>query len=140
MNNDHQIEHIDLTCARIGVLYAFVTPVDWWDGWLPVDTMLHNFIKGTDPDNAEQRLSEISSYEHFIHVAKQAARMRGGWEGDIREGIYATGLVIPGDPSSTLIFGWKHDNNGDTFIASPIAIPGWSSIPHVIHKEVHFKY
>jgi len=138
--SDHEVINIDLTCPRIGYLYAFVTPVDWWDGWLPVDTMLKDHIKGMDPDDVEMRETEIASHERFLHIAKQAARMRGGWEGDIREGVYATGLVVPGDPTSVLIFGWKQSNNGDTFIASPNRIPGWSEMSNVIHKEVRFTY
>jgi hypothetical protein len=45
------------------------------------------------------------------------------WEGDIREGPFVSMLPFPGNNWSAPIIAWKQDNNGTTFIASPVSLP-----------------
>ena len=46
---------------------------------------------------------------------------RIAWEGDVREGPYY--FALPRDPEMSLGYIIKQDNNGNCFVASPVALP-----------------
>ncbi len=63
-----------------------------------------------------------SPYEKMKQHALQIAR-KVGWEGDIREGPFIAGLPTDkGGEDGKVMIAWKQDNNGDTFIVSPIRL------------------
>jgi hypothetical protein len=137
------VKRVDFSLPRIGYLYAFTTPVDWWYGWQPYTDIQH---ADASPFTIHSPLAPpdemYNDTRRFYQLAQRAAKDHAGWEGDIREGPYMAGYVIPGDPTSHVIIGWKHDNNGDTFIASPVQLwrEGKDNYDHSIQVEVQFRY
>ena len=92
-------------------------PIDQWSGWQCPDKV---FI-GTEEDVDAHQSADWG--ELWTSVQKLALQM--GWEGDVRDGPYVT--VLPREPldywPGHVIIAWKQDNNGDTFLASPIHLP-----------------
>ena len=93
-----------------------VPPIDFWNGWQkPSDlfrvSVSDNTFEWHDP--AEW----ASMWAKAQKLAKKA-----GWDGDIRDGPYVTVLPMPPGPPPVVI-GWKEDNNGNTFIATPYELP-----------------
>jgi hypothetical protein len=92
--------------AAAGLHVYSIPPFDFWDGWLTEKEYL-------------QRSERPVGYYSFRAVAFERARAMG-WEGDIREGPYVAGLPYE---ERDIIVAWKQDNNGQTFIASPVELP-----------------
>ncbi len=86
--------------------YHMIYPIDWWEGWRHWDTLSFDIHH-----DGEEALKDIKAA--FIDL---------GWEGDVRDGPYVT--VIPTDDSydPQYIVAFKQDNNGETFVASPIPL------------------
>jgi hypothetical protein len=92
-----------------------IPPIDDWRGWQrPSDLFRVSVSEWSEWfDPPLWRPSWVKAQE----LAKKA-----GWDGDIRDGPYVTVLPLPPGPSPVVI-GWKQDNNGNCFIASPYKLP-----------------
>ncbi|MDF2784473.1 MAG: uncharacterized protein K0S95_1008 [Pantoea eucrina] len=101
-----------------------IAPIDW--NWDFMDTVEQTVAKMAEksaldfPHGDEHRLSEV---KQFINDWEQARNLAyaGMWEGDYREPPKV--FWIPDDHSFTYAFVWKQDNNGTTFIVSPVPLP-----------------
>jgi hypothetical protein len=86
--------------------------MDKWPGWMTEAQFRENL------HNQEA----LQDYEAFREEAFRMAR-EAGWEGDIREGPFISGLPSDADePAGRIMIAWKQDNNGETFIVSPFAL------------------
>lgn len=98
-------------------LYVYsIDPIDYWPGW----------YQEADYLKSVQEYDEIpgASFADEYHALKKralAAADSAGWEGDIREGPFVAGLPSTGGEVQVLI-AWKQDNNGTTFIVSPVPL------------------
>ena len=97
-------------------------PIDFFDGAVPIS------------EAGERMVAIPGGYGLFnlIRLAMECSRavaLAGGsyWEGDIRgQDLYVFGIPDPGESAFRLGLMWKQDNNGSTFICSPVALP-WIS-------------
>lgn len=95
-------------------------PIDFWPGWLKEDAYLAGL------GNVYRAEGEVeSAIEHYNRQKARAFFLAGkvGWEGDVREGPFIAGLPTdePGEDGKVMI-AWKQDNNGDTFVVSPLRL------------------
>jgi len=88
-------------------------PIDHWDGW---DNVRYHLLRDANdfdcigPSVVQSRLEIAQLLARFI-----------GWEGDIREGPFLSGIPWEtGIPQ--FILAWKQNNNGETFVASPVQL------------------
>ena len=98
-------------------------PLDYFDGMVPLDEAIQKRANDdTTPPGWGIGINEII---HFImFCAYKVAKKKTFWEGDIRgNNIYLFSLPDPDSVSSRLGLIWKQDNNGTTFICSPVEIP-----------------
>jgi hypothetical protein len=112
-------------------VYRTDLPIDLWLGWTPEGAYFNRLAELTTPSSLYDTFSDHCSIrERAFSLARKI-----GWEGDIREGPYVIGLPVQqGDGGDTyIILGWKQDNNGETFIASPVELP-W--LGHGIHQRI----
>jgi hypothetical protein len=101
-------------------VYARMT-IDFWAGWLEEaeykNQLPRRFYTPEDIKNA------LAKYESFLEKGKGLAA-KVGWEGDMRDGPYVAGLPKPASGrDGQVMVAWKQDNNGDTFIVSPLRLP-----------------
>jgi hypothetical protein len=94
-------------------------PVDWWCGCLTFD----QYVATLQP-------KEIAEAKALLEKAKAHAD-QCGWEGDMVEGPFVFG-VPPRHGYNTFDvgFAWKQDNNGTTYVVSPVPMP-WLEPPDV---------
>jgi|SRR6516162_9784968 hypothetical protein len=122
-------------------LYIYcLDPIDDWAGWTSISNMLSN---GRGPSDGDELYYE-SKWQDVIGVVRRwraAARLakKIGWEGDFRNEILFPAISplptgFSGDGGEYLI-GWKQDNNGSTFIASPYPL-SWLSDAMVLERIV----
>lgn len=83
-----------------------IIPIDFWQGWIPVDEFLQRW-----PDLIEDVELQL------LIVKREATRM--GWDGHGE--ICMTGFPIEG--GGGYLFGWQQQDNGTSFIVSPIEMP-----------------
>lgn len=100
------------------VVYC-VNPIDDWKGWQEPYPLF-----AEDEDDYNTTLTP-TKWKPLWDKAQRLA-LRVGWEGDIRDGPFVT--IIPGSMfmhsgEPLAIIGWKQDNNGTTFLASPFRLP-----------------
>jgi hypothetical protein len=102
-------------------------PCDWWHGWRKPEEVV-GFPGRGDAEGYEGAISP-EEWVTVWRLAQEGAQLIG-WEGDIRRGEggpWVTMLPMPGNV--TWLVAWKQDNNGTTFIASPVALP-WLTGKH----------
>ena len=93
-----------------------LSPIDYWLGWMKEADYLAS-AKDYDDMIGNTFVDDYKALK--LKAFAQAKSV--GWEGDIREGPYVTGL--PSDSGEVYVMlGWKQDNNGTTFIASPVQL------------------
>ena len=63
---------------------------------------------------------DFNNFVKDFTTAKQLA-LEEGWEGDFRGEAHV--FQIPVEGSFTYGFAWKQDNNGSTFVISPVELP-----------------
>jgi hypothetical protein len=99
--------------------YYCVDPIDFWIGALTGKQLLETIWKGNPSDwhNISCVCKKIDDLEAN---AKEAFRSMG-WEGDVREGPFY--FALPGHNEMLIGYIIKQDNNGDTYIASPVPLP-----------------
>lgn len=100
-------------------LFVYAVPsIDYWEGWIAEKDFMLSCLQDATVDWGLMRLGEYAELRrHAMALAKRA-----GWEGDIRQGPYVAALPN-GDCESDLMIAWKQDNNGETFIVSPLLLP-----------------
>ncbi len=82
-------------------------PIDYFEGCVP----LADYLKNTANPDINDIISEL-----VVNMGKFK-----GWEGIIQDGIWV--FAIPDDVETKVGFVWKQDNNGTTFVISPIPLP-----------------
>lgn len=99
-------------------LYVYaIAPIDFWDGWMTRDQFISSYNSEHMEGGADDHCDDLIA--HAEKVAQIA-----GWEGDYRQGPFFSGIPSEsGNCSSETMIGWKQDNNGMTFIASPYRLP-----------------
>ena len=105
-------------------MFIYATgPLDYSDGMIPLDEAIQK-IANSDAIPPEWGIG-INEIIHFIMLcAYKVAKEKTFWEGDIRDNnIYLFSLPDPSSNSTRLGLVWKQDNNGTTFICSPVEIP-----------------
>ncbi len=97
-----------------------VEPIDAWLGWMDE----HQFRASLDRWYAPEDRDLIwTIYENFRNAAQKAAR-DAGWEGDVREGPFIAGVpTFEIRNTSLFMVAWKQDEDGLTFIGSPVRLP-----------------
>ena len=96
-------------------LYVYATgPTDYWEGLLPADDWLR--APGT-PSDVRDRLARWGE-------ALAAVRQHPWWDGKLQGGSWPMVSGLPsGEPSPHVFFTWKIENNGTTFVVSPVRLP-----------------
>lgn len=104
--------------------YALSEPIDDFSGCIPFRAYVENVL--SDRSDFCEVGSELQSRfillsEIYANIA-EAMNGTAGWEGDVRgDDLYV--FALPGHSGSTLIgYVWKQDNNGSTFVASPVRL------------------
>ncbi|MCA7086064.1 hypothetical protein K7G19_20960 [Cupriavidus sp. DB3] len=105
--------------------YAYhIVPIDF--GWHLLSTVEETAAR-LGADEARSRVSgdivEEPTVAAFADLYKRAqtAAMHAGWEGDFRQGPVV--FWIPEQDGFYPGFVWKQDNNGSTFVVSPVRLP-----------------
>lgn len=96
-----------------------LSPIDTWSGWSTEDEYKASEATQNDYDRPY-------ALEQFEKAKAQALELgkRAGWEGDFSVGPMVAGLPNRGgDTMSGILIGWKQQNDGTTFVASPYRLP-----------------
>lgn len=103
-------------------MYVYhLSPIDFWHPWKTESAYLEDIKQ--DGYNASHWEKAYTAFKAKAMELGKAA----GWEGDIRQGPFIGGLPMDVDDSRYCL-AWKQDNNGTTFIASPVKLP-WLGEP-----------
>lgn len=98
-----------------GFVYE-LPPIDWWIGWTLAKTI-----------KADRDALETGANGEIVKALRTALKEileRTSWEGDFGEGPRVIGLPHENEPEfSLLVVGFKQQNNGTTFIWSPVQLP-----------------
>ena len=78
--------------------------------------ILHGPVIGDSPGMA------VTEFLDALTNARSRAHAKG-WEGDFHKGQEPRVCWLPAPHAFAYAFVWKQDNNGDTFVVSPIALP-----------------
>lgn len=83
-----------------------INPIDFWNGWQPVESMEHRAVF-------------TLAFNAVIAEGIGNRELRAG------EGGNPWWTPFPGNDSGSPLYliAWKQDNNGDTFIVSPVELP-----------------
>ncbi len=104
----------------IDIFVYGVEPIDAWLGWSDEAQFRASVDKWCYP---ERRDAIWALYEAFRDRAQIIARDLG-WQGDIREGPFIAGVpTFEIRNTSLFMVAWKQDDDGLTFIASPVQLP-----------------
>ena len=104
-------------------------PIDCWTGWRKPSKVFRVQLDVSAPASAEREAWEAwrsdKSWNKLWAAARSGAR-RLGWDGDVREGPLV--CVLPWHDSESpnlapVVIGWKQDDDGTTFVASPVRLP-----------------
>lgn len=94
--------------------YVLDGPVDWFRGAVHLDDLLEQCRE----DREEFRNVSKLLMGAVAAVLKECCE----WEGSITAGPYVFALPVHDSSSLHLGFVWKQNNNGTTFIASPLPL------------------
>ncbi|MBC2653774.1 hypothetical protein H7F50_04260 [Novosphingobium flavum] len=106
-------------------VYA-ITPIDWTWEFLPtvedvaVQFARHDATLAVHGYQFEGPM--LPELLKRLERAKTIARQHG-WEGDYRSDATPRVFFVPGEGQFEYGFAWKQENNGTTFVASPVAMP-----------------
>ena len=89
-----------------------ISPIDLWGLAIPVSSL--SGPRRTWADG----LVEIAMHDVAMNDV--------GWEGDVREGPYI--IPVLAEVEVLHAVAWKQDNNGNTFIWSPVPLPHLDSV------------
>ena len=106
-------------------VYA-ISPIDF--GWehCPTVSEFAGQIARLEFDNIGY--GSRGDFDEFVknfEKAKELALAKG-WEGDIRGEAHV--FQVPVEGAFAYGFAWKQDNNGDTFVISPVELPHLKSL------------
>jgi hypothetical protein len=102
----------------LGYIYK-CNPIDYWSGWLRMPKAMAAW---TD-DALRNGGSERSPLDLFKIAQSMADKLWAYDSHDVRgEEIYATALPM-GECDCGWIVAWKVENNGSTYVYSPISLP-----------------
>jgi hypothetical protein len=82
----------------------------------------HGFAIAEDNNVYPTARTALNEAEHFLNAMNEASALASqiGWEGDVRGEVNV--LWLPAEGTFDYGFVWKHDNNGDTFVAAPMPL------------------
>jgi hypothetical protein len=107
-------------------LYAYeIVPIDFgFEHLRHVDehrkALASRWAEATESDEREDAANACVAFDAFHKSALEAAS-GVGWEGDFRNGPYVG--FIPDEGEMATYFVWKQDNNGTTYVVTPIEMP-----------------
>jgi hypothetical protein len=96
-----------------------ISPIDYFDGCVTLAEYIISMTEKADDDYTYKAVIADLNKEICVLVTEMSKMEL--WDGDIREGIYV--FAVPDDTATKIGFIWKHDNNGCTFVISPIELP-----------------
>lgn len=92
-------------------------PIDWWEGWWSVYHVADCIMDTDYTDWFETRLTTLAA---AAGIAEWLIARNTRWEGD---GVLRmTALPIPEHGTTEWLFAVKQNNNGDTFLCSPVPL------------------
>jgi len=97
-------------------------PLDWFEALKSFEEYLEGIKlqhEGIKSDNVVE--GEINEAITLLMEACYIAAKNSSWEGDIRTGPFVVGL--PGDCDAKILIIFKQDNDGTTFLLSPVELP-----------------
>ena len=93
-----------------------IAPMDHWIGWREEYDFLNDLEKLDDDSYG----AAIQAYEAFnVHAYHKACK--AGLGAETYDGPYVAALPTS-DGEIRLVMAWKQENNGTTFIASPVSL------------------
>lgn len=108
--------------------YALNQPIDDFSGCVPFRSYVEDVLSyrsafcevGRELQSRFITLAEI--YTEIAEAMDGFIGKKSIWEGDVRgDDLYV--FALPGHSGSTMIgYLWKQDNNGSTFVASPVRL------------------
>lgn len=105
---------------RIDIFVYGVEPIDAWLAWSDEEQLKASVDRWC---SSERRSGFWAFYEAFRDQSMEIARSLG-WQGDIREGPFVAGVpTFEIRNTSLFMVAWKQDDDGLTFIASPVRLP-----------------
>jgi hypothetical protein len=106
--------------VSIDVFVYGVEPIDVWLGWSDEAQFRASVERWCPPQG---RSAMWAFYEAFRDKAMELARGLG-WQGDIRDGPFIAGMpTFEIRHTSLFLVAWKQDDDGLTFVASPVELP-----------------
>lgn len=144
---DPVADEIELLCWHLGVTpYAFSpkealmrrSGIRFGYHISPID-MGFRFLWTVDQFRDQLRLEDIGQHATFGRLYREPITLNGldrfeldferakhlardqGWEGDFREGPFVMPVLVELEVSYAFV--WKQDNNGSTFVLSPVPLP-----------------
>ena len=111
--------------------YIYQTnPVDFFHGLMPIKKVARDFMECPTivrcTASGEEESDELFPlFLLAMRCARAVALAKGSyWEGDIRgEQLFVFAIPDPDASPPRLGLMWKQDNNGTTYICSPVQIP-----------------
>jgi hypothetical protein len=101
---------------KVGDLYAYkITPMDFGWEFIPTVEEYADRLLAVEDDGP----GAVRTFRLFVDRALEAAEAVG-WEGDFREGPKVS--VLPAAFEVGIALVWKQDNNGETFVVSPLEL------------------
>ncbi|RZK42273.1 MAG: hypothetical protein EOO61_05505 [Hymenobacter sp.] len=98
-----------------------MNPIDIWSGWIRLEDAIAEpgkyDIAGSSTSTDEKEI--IDELREKLDYVKYLLARHTPWEGDGR--VYLTSM--PTEVDGFLVFAIKQDNNGTTYLASPIEYP-----------------
>lgn len=107
-------------------MYAYhLGPIDF--GWEFMPTMADTIAILVSPrlqdyEDTIIHMARLKDFIGFLEEAFQIARSIG-WEGDFRPGYEPRAFSVPVEDNIAFGLMWKQENNGSTFVVSPVELP-----------------
>jgi hypothetical protein len=104
-------------------------PIDFGWEYLPTiaETEARSAAFDQTKDEFESNVCPAAQFTNDLRNAYRLARDEG-WEGDFRDGEEPRVLWLPIADGFKYAFVWKQDNNGSTFVVSPVKLPWLSPV------------
>lgn len=98
-----------------------IAPIDLWWGVHTLKSLKKQLKKLHGPKDITRHII-MNDLEVFMENCKEEVKKAVGsyWDGDVREGPFV--FSIPYDVEMKLGFAWKQDNNGTTYVCSPVEL------------------
>lgn len=110
------------------LLYCYsLSPIDFWLGALSSEQLLE--MMASEKYSTWDMTSSLCRELGELQSKAEAAFKQLGWDGDTREGPYY--FSVPGDGKMKIGYVVKQDNNGISFVASPVPLPHLEALEQV---------